>query len=153
MSRGLKCTGYKNFSKIFKTVNECLPCLLYWYCKAKPAERSDRSMDRLTEAKSARLLEIYSRLVNGEFLGKAALAEQYHVSDRSIQRDMESLRCFITNQSLAQDILAPLLRPFWTGCPLLRSSNRTKPAGLSRQRSLAKELICGSAVRATTLLF
>ena len=62
-------------------------------------------MDRLTEAKSARLLEIYSRLVNGEFLGKAALAEQYHVSDRSIQRDMESLRCFITNQSLAQDIV------------------------------------------------
>ena len=62
-------------------------------------------MDRFTEAKSARLLEIYSRLVNGEFLGKAALAEQYHVSDRSIQRDMESLRCFITNQSLAQDIV------------------------------------------------
>ena len=62
-------------------------------------------MDRLTEAKSARLLEIYSRLVNGEFLSKAALAEQYRVSDRSIQRDMESLRCFITNHALAQDII------------------------------------------------
>ena len=56
-------------------------------------------------AKSARLLTIYSRLVNGELLVKSELAVQYHVSDRSIQRDMESLRCFIANQFLAQDII------------------------------------------------
>lgn len=61
-------------------------------------------MEDLTEAKSARLLIIYSRLVNGEVLSKAALAEQYHVSPRSIQRDMESLRCFFANQNLKQDI-------------------------------------------------
>lgn len=61
-------------------------------------------MEDLTEAKSARLLVIYSRLVNGEVLSKAALAEQYHVSPRSIQRDMESLRCFFANQNLEQDI-------------------------------------------------
>lgn len=61
-------------------------------------------MEDLTEAKSARLLVIYSRLVNGEVLSKAALAEQYHVSPRSIQRDMESLRCFFANQNLKQDI-------------------------------------------------
>lgn len=61
-------------------------------------------MEDLTEAKSARLLIIYSRLVNGEVLSKAALAEQYHVSPRSIQRDMESLRCFFANQNLEQDI-------------------------------------------------
>ncbi len=61
-------------------------------------------MEDLTEAKSARLLVIYSRLVNGEVLSKAALTEQYHVSPRSIQRDMESLRCFFANQNLKQDI-------------------------------------------------
>ncbi len=62
-------------------------------------------MEQFTEAKSARLLAIYSRLVSGEVLKKAELAAQYHVSDRSIQRDMESLRCFFANQALAQDII------------------------------------------------
>ncbi len=62
-------------------------------------------MEQFTEAKSARLLAIYSRLVGGEVLKKAELAAQYHVSDRSIQRDMESLRCFFANQALAQDIV------------------------------------------------
>lgn len=62
-------------------------------------------MENMTDAKSARLLVIYSRLVNGEVISKMELSEQYHVSDRSIQRDMESLRCFIANQSLPQDII------------------------------------------------
>lgn len=62
-------------------------------------------MENMTDAKSTRLLVIYSRLVNGEVISKMELSEQYHVSDRSIQRDMESLRCFIANQSLPQDII------------------------------------------------
>ena len=62
-------------------------------------------MENLSEAKSSRLLVVYSRLVNGEVVSKADLSEQYHVSERSIQRDMESLRCFIANQSLAQVIM------------------------------------------------
>lgn len=62
-------------------------------------------METLTDAKSSRLLVIYSRLVSGEVVSKADLSRQYHVSDRSIQRDMESLRCFIANQSLPQDII------------------------------------------------
>lgn len=62
-------------------------------------------MESLSETKSARLLAIYSQLVSGELLGKAELAAQYHVSDRSIQRDIGSLRCFIADQSLAQDII------------------------------------------------
>lgn len=62
-------------------------------------------MADLTAVKSSRLLAIYSCLANGRVLGKAELATQYHVSARSIQRDMESLRCFITEQSLSQDII------------------------------------------------
>lgn len=61
-------------------------------------------MEPLNEAKSSRLLVIYSRLVNGEVLNKTELANQYHVSPRSIQRDMEALRCFFANQNLEQDI-------------------------------------------------
>ena len=61
-------------------------------------------MERLPEAKSARLLTIYSRLVNGETLNRPQLAREYNVSLRSIQRDMESLRCFIAEENLPQEI-------------------------------------------------
>ena len=61
-------------------------------------------MERLPEAKSARLLTIYSRLVNGETLNRPQLAREYGVSVRSIQRDVESLRCFIAEQNHPQEI-------------------------------------------------
>lgn len=53
-----------------------------------------------TTAKAERLLMIYSRLVNGDTLSKQELAQQFHVTTRSIQRDMESLRCFFAEQRL-----------------------------------------------------
>ena len=55
--------------------------------------------------KSERLLQIYSRLVSGDVLPKKELAQQFHVTERSIQRDMESLRCFFAEQELRQDIV------------------------------------------------
>lgn len=61
-------------------------------------------MERTT-AKAERLLMIYSRLVNGDTLSKQELAQQFHVTTRSIQRDMESLRCFFAEQRLWQDII------------------------------------------------
>lgn len=87
-------------------------------------------MENLTDAKSARLLVIYSRLVNGEIIPKAELSEQYHVSERSIQRDIESLRCFIANQSLAQDIIYDYKQ---RGYRLVN----TLPKGLSNSEILA----------------
>ena len=61
-------------------------------------------MAQSSESKSSRLLQIYFRLVRGEVLNKQELAIQYRVSPRSIQRDMESLRCFLADQMLMQDI-------------------------------------------------
>ena len=45
-----------------------------------------------TTLKTDRILNIYSRLVNGDTLRKKELAQQFHVTERSVQRDMESLR-------------------------------------------------------------
>ena len=59
----------------------------------------------LSEAKTDRVLAIYSRLVGGAVLNKADLAQQFHVTQRSIQRDIESLRCFFAEQELPQDIV------------------------------------------------
>lgn len=58
-----------------------------------------------SDVKSSRLLTIYSELVDGAVLNKAELAQRFHVTERSIQRDMESLRCFFAEQMLAQEIV------------------------------------------------
>ena len=58
-----------------------------------------------TALKTDRVLKIYARLVQGDLLRKRELAQQFHVTERSIQRDMESLRCFLAEQGLRQDIV------------------------------------------------
>lgn len=55
--------------------------------------------------KSARLLEIYSRLSEGAVLKKSELAQNFHVTQRSIQRDIEDLRCFFAERHLEQDVI------------------------------------------------
>lgn len=51
-----------------------------------------------TAVKSERLLQIYSKLANGETLKKKELAQHFHVTERSIQRDIEALRCFFAEE-------------------------------------------------------
>ena len=62
-------------------------------------------MEQASEAKSARLLDIYARLMAGQVLNKTALAEEYGVTLRSIQRDMESLRFFLVEKGLPQEVI------------------------------------------------
>lgn len=62
-------------------------------------------MKDASSAKSWRLLDIYSRLVNGEQLKKSELAQQYQVSEKSIQRDMSSLRDFMEERDLSQELI------------------------------------------------
>ena len=58
-----------------------------------------------TAVKSERLLQIYSKLVSGEILKKKELAQHFHVTERSIQRDVEALRCFFAEEGLLQDVV------------------------------------------------
>ena len=62
-------------------------------------------MEHTSEAKSARMLTIYSELVIGKILKKSELAQRFYVTERSIQRDIESLRCFFSEEGLAQDVI------------------------------------------------
>lgn len=62
-------------------------------------------MDLSSDVKSARVLTIYSKLVSGEVLKKSELEHMFHVTARTIQRDIESLRCFFSEQMLMQDIV------------------------------------------------
>ena len=95
----------KNIRNILKVSMSVHPVCYTHYCKAQYHLVGSAEMKSLAEAKSARLLAIYSRLANGETLGKAEMSAQYHISLRSVQRDMDSLRNFIANEQLAQDIV------------------------------------------------
>lgn len=50
--------------------------------------------------KHDRVLEIYTRLLSGETIHKQALAEEYGVAPRSIQRDIDSIRDFYSNRAV-----------------------------------------------------
>lgn len=55
--------------------------------------------------KSDRVLYIYDKLVSGEILKKSALSEHFEVSEKSIQRDIDALRCFLSDKGMGQDIV------------------------------------------------
>ena len=87
-------------------------------------------MESIAESKSARLLEIYANLVQGKTLQKADLSTRYHISERSIQRDMEALRAFIANQNLGQNVVYDYKQ---RGYRLIQTSSK----GLSNSEILA----------------
>lgn len=60
---------------------------------------------QFAEAKSARLLDIYARFMSGQILNKQSLAAEYGVTTHSIQRDVESLRCFLMEKGLSQEVI------------------------------------------------
>lgn len=62
-------------------------------------------MDTSAEAKSMRLLAMYVRLLDGKILKKAELAEEFGITQRSVQRDMESLRLFLAEEMLGREII------------------------------------------------
>ena len=51
----------------------------------------------LKEDKVSRVLALYSQLLGGRTIQKAAAAQQYGVNERSIQRDIEDIRAFCRN--------------------------------------------------------
>ena len=57
-----------------------------------------------TEAKSMRLLALYSRLLNGETIKKQELVDEFGVTQRSIQRDIEDLRVFFSEERQGRDV-------------------------------------------------
>ena len=79
-----------------------------------------------TDIMSSQLLSIYSDLVNGKVLTKAELAQRFHVTERSIQRDVESLRLFLSAaRFIVHDrFFSPFVSAF---LPLLRPPQALPP--------------------------
>ena len=49
--------------------------------------------------KCGRVLQLYSKLINGDVINKAEEAKRFEVHPRSIQRDIDELRAFFENQA------------------------------------------------------
>ncbi len=62
-------------------------------------------MENVSFLKSDRILHIYFKLARGEAATKKELAQQFHVSERSIQRDLGVLRCFLEELDTMQEIV------------------------------------------------
>ncbi len=90
---------------------------------------------------------MYARLISGKVLNRRELAEEYGVTARSVQRDVEDLRCFLAEQSPLQDVVYDRTAQGYrlTG---------TVPDGLSNSEILAvcKILLESRSMRADEML-
>lgn len=57
--------------------------------------------------KIERVLGIYTKLINGDVINKEEEADRYHVNPRSIQRDIDDIRNFLSRIRKTQEPLIP----------------------------------------------
>ena len=57
------------------------------------------------EQKTFRLMTLQSRLLHGEVLRKRALAQEFGVSERSIQRDLKKLQIYFGRQNPSWELI------------------------------------------------
>ena len=64
-------------------------------------EVGEKTMDNSVYSgfKCGRVLQLYSKLINGDVINKAEEAKRFEVHARSIQRDIDELRAFFENQA------------------------------------------------------
>lgn len=62
-------------------------------------------MEALKGFKSDRVLYMYDKLIFGEVLNKNELSVRFGVSEKSIQRDIDALRCYLAEKGMGQDII------------------------------------------------
>ena len=57
------------------------------------------------KSKSSRLLHLYTRFEEGKIVRKPEVAQKFQVTERSVQRDIDDLRCFFREQTPAKEII------------------------------------------------
>lgn len=62
-------------------------------------------MDSIKGNKIARILGIYTKLINGYQINKADEAKRYGVNERSIQRDIDDIRSYLSDEALENGFL------------------------------------------------
>jgi len=74
-------------------------------CSSAHIYVKEQLMKETSAIKLDRVLHIYFALARGQCLSKRDLAQRFHVTERSIQRDISALRCFLGEQEIEQDVI------------------------------------------------
>ncbi|MCM1251699.1 MAG: WYL domain-containing protein [Clostridium sp.] len=69
-------------------------------------------MEELNYGKSSRVLHLYTMLLRGQVLRKDKLAQQFGVNEKSIQRDLETIREFLDREKMEEGYGAQLIYDF-----------------------------------------
>lgn len=105
-------------------------------------------MEHAIDHKAERILSIYSQLKQGELIFKEAESSRYGVTQRTIQRDIVDIQCFLQNQGNETGIIQEIIFDRKSGGYRLetRYSDQLKPKEvlavckvLLESRSLVKE--------------
>lgn len=78
----------------------CLSFMLYFLTR----KHEERDYMISEGAKSTRILDIYNMLLRGQVVHKKELAERYRVNVKSIQRDLDSIRDFLSEQCVKRGV-------------------------------------------------
>ncbi len=78
-------------------------------------------MENHSEDKAKRILAIYTRLRQGKIVYKAAMSETYGVSQRTIQRDISDIQCFLQDQCMETGSIQEIIFDKQTGGYLLQT--------------------------------
>lgn len=78
-------------------------------------------MENHSEDKAKRILEIYTKLRLGKRVCKAALSKAYGVSQRTIQRDITDIQCFLQDQCMETGSIQEIVYDKQEGGYLLRT--------------------------------
>lgn len=70
----------------------------------KEKEQTPADSERKKNDKIYRVLELYTRLLNGKAVSKSDAAREFGVSEKSIQRDIKTIRDFTRNQILKDGV-------------------------------------------------
>lgn len=75
-------------------------------------ERRFIDMEETNLGKSSRVLYLYTRLLHGQILKKERLADQFGVNEKSIQRDLETVRDFLDRERMENGYGSQLIYDF-----------------------------------------
>lgn len=78
-------------------------------------------MDNYSEDKAKRILAIYTRLRQGKAVDKAVMSETYGVSQRTIQRDITDIQCFLQDLCMETGSIQEIVLDKHKGGYLLQS--------------------------------
>ena len=78
-------------------------------------------MENHSEDKAKRILAIYTRLRQGKIVYKAEMSETYGVSQRTIQRDITDIQCFLQDLCMETGSIQEIVFDKYKGGYLLQS--------------------------------